>query len=177
VTNTTLNNIDTKQVEEFRDLIKKNPKEARVTAKIEGEWLFQEGGPQFRSYVKVRDGIAMLEMSHPNFAGPGNYPSPMAFGLFWFAACFTSTFVTDASMQGVVLDTVKTRVEADLNYLQQFDISEDPLVNEFRLIMEVRSSSPEKTIEALKDHALKVCMGMYTITHAIRLKAELKILR
>ncbi len=172
-----LNNIDTKQVAEFRDLIIKDPKEAKVTAKIEGEWLFEEGGPQFRSIVKIRDGTVALEMTHPNFAGPGKYPSPMAFGLFWFAACFTSTFVTDASMKGVKLDSVKAKVEADLNYLQQFDINEDPLISEYRLILEVKSDSHESTIETLKDHALKVCMGMYTIKHAIPLKAELKIVK
>ena len=101
----------------------------------------------------------------------------MAFGLFWFAACFTSTFVTDASMKGVKLDSVKAKVEADLNYLQQFDINEDPLISEYRLILEVKSDSHESTIETLKDHALKVCMGMYTIKHAIPLKAELKIVK
>ena len=172
-----LNNVDTRQVEEFRNLITRDPSEAKVTAKIEGEWVFEEGGPQFRSVVKVKDGTAVLEMSHPNFAGPGKYPSPMAFGLFWFASCFTSTFVTDASMQGITLDSVKTKVEADLNYLQQFDISDDPLVTGYRVTLEVKSSSPVETIEALKDHALKVCMGMYTIVHAIPLKAELRIVQ
>ena len=37
-----------------------------------------------------------------------------------------------------------------------------------------RSGAPEKKIQELRDHALKGCMGMYTITHAIRLKAEVR---
>jgi uncharacterized OsmC-like protein len=171
-----LNNIDLAQVIEFRDEIKKDPKEAKFTAKIQGEWLFDENGPQFRATAPVQGGTYTMEASHPNFSGPGRYPGPMAFGLFWLAACFTSTFMTDAAMQKVKIDQVKTRVEADLNYLAQFDMGNDPLIDEYRILLEVKSNAPEKKIQELRDHALKTCMGMYTITHAIRLKPELKIL-
>ena len=172
-----LNNIDVKQVEEYQALIQKDPKEAEAIAKIEGEWVFEEDGPQFKANVKVRDGTVTLATTHPNFAGPGKYPSPMAYGLFWFAACYSSTFMTDAAMQGVKIDHLKTRVEADLNYLSQFDLGNNPLVSEYRIFIEVKSSAAEKKIIELKDHALRTCMGMYTITHAIRLVPELKIIR
>ena len=169
-----LNNIDLAQVNEYRDEMKRDPKEARFTAKIQGEWLFDEDGPQFRATVPVRDGTYTMEASHPNFSGPRKYPGPMAFGLFWFAACFTSTFMTDAALQGVKIDAAKTRVEADLDYLAQFDLATNPLVGEFRVFLEVKSAAPEKKIQDLRDHALKTCIGMYTITHAIRLKAEVR---
>ena len=69
-----LNNIDVKQVRDYKEVIKKDPKEAKFTAKIEGDWLFVEGGPQFRSTVKVKDGSYSMEASHPNFAGPASAP-------------------------------------------------------------------------------------------------------
>ena len=169
-----LNNIDLPQVIEYREEMKKDPKEARFTAKIQGEWLFEEDGPQFRAAMPVRDGTYTMESSHPNFSGPRRFPGPMAFGLFWFAACFTSTFMTEAAMQQVKIDQVKTRVEADLNYLAQFDLGNAPLVEEYRLFLEVKSGAPEQKIQELRDRALKGCMGMYTITHAIRLKAEVR---
>ena len=172
-----LNNIDLLQVTEFRDEIRKDPGEARFTAKLQGEWLFDENGPQFRATVPVRDGMYTMEATHPNFSGPGKYPGPMAFGLFWFAACFTSTFMTEAALQKVKIDQMKTRVEADLNYLAQFDMGDAPLVEEYRIFLEVKSSAPEKKIHELRDRSLKTCMGMYTITHAIRLKPELKIVK
>ena len=98
-----LNNVDTAQVSQYKNEIVSDPKEAKFTAKIEGDWLFDEGGPQFRSTVKVKDGTYTMEASHPNFAGPGIRPGPMAFGLFWFAACYTSTFVTEAAMRNLRL--------------------------------------------------------------------------
>jgi uncharacterized OsmC-like protein len=172
-----LNNIDTKQVKEYKSEIRADPKQAKFTARIEGDWLFEEGGPQFRSTVKVKDGTYTMESSHPNFAGPGIRPGPMAFGLFWFAACYSSTYVTEAAMRNIRLKSLKTKVEADLDYTAQFDLGDNPLVNEYRLIIEVSGDATDAQLNDLKEYALKRCMGMFTITHAIKLKPELKIIR
>jgi len=170
-----LNNIDTKQVKDYKAEIKKDPKEAKFTAKIEGDWLFEAGGPQFRSTVKVKDGSYTMETSHPNFAGPGIRPGPMAFGLFWFAACYSSTLVTEAAMRNIRLTSVKTKVEADLDYTAQFDLGENPLISEYRVIMEVKGDANDAQVQDLKEYALKRCMGMFTIRHAIALKAEVRL--
>jgi hypothetical protein len=169
-----LNNIDIKQVRDYKEVVKNDPNEAKFTAKIEGDWLFMEGGPQFRSTVKVKDGTYSMEASHPNFSGPGICPGPMAFGLFWFAACYSSTFVTEAALRNIRLTAVKTKVEADLDYTAQFDLGEKPLVNEYRVIMEVAGDGTDAQVQDLKDYALGRCMGMFTIRNAITLKAEVR---
>ncbi|MGA2698710.1 MAG: OsmC family protein [Methanoregula sp.] len=169
-----VNNIDTKQVIEYKKEIQKNPADAKFTAKIEGDWLFTEGGPQFRSVVKVKDGTYTMEASHPNFARPASRPGPMAFGLFWFAACFSSTLVTEASIRNIKLSSVKTRVEADLDYTAQFDLGKNPLVNAFRVFMDVKGEVTEAQLKDLQEYSLTHCMGMFTIQHAIALKAEVK---
>jgi uncharacterized OsmC-like protein len=170
-----LNNIDTKQVRDYKEEIRKNPKEAKFTAKIEGDWLFDEGGPQFRSTVRVKDGTYTMEASHPNFAGPGIRPGPMAFGLFWFAACYSSTFVTEAAMRNLRFTSVKTKVEADLDYTTQFDLGSSPLITEYRVIMEVMGDVTTSQVQDLKEYALKRCMGMFTIQNAIALKADVRL--
>jgi uncharacterized OsmC-like protein len=169
------NNIDTRQITRYREEIQKNPGEAKFTAKIEGDWLFEEGGPQFCSTVKVKDGTYLMEASHPNFAGPGCRPGPMAFGLFWFAACYSSTFVTEAAMRKLRLTSVKTRVEADLDYTAQFDLGETPLITEYRIVMDVEGEVTPPQVQDLKDYALKRCMGMFTIQNAITLKADVRL--
>jgi len=169
-----LNNIDTAQVRQYKREIESNPREAKFTAKIEGDWLFEPGGPQFRSAVKVKDGTYTMEASHPNFAGPASRPGPMAFGLFWFAACYTSTFVTEAAMRGLQLTAVKTRVEADLDYTAQFDLGTNPLITEYRVFLDVKGSLNEGQVRDLKEYALSHCMGMFTIRNAIALKAKVR---
>jgi len=170
-----LNNIDTKQVNDYKEEIQKSPKEAKFTAKIEGDWLFEDGGPQFRSTVKVKNGAYILEASHPNFAGPGIRPGPMAFGLFWFASCYSSTFVTEATTRNLRLTSVKTKVEADLDYTTPFDLGTSPLVSEYRIVMEVKGDVTDMQVQDLKECALGKCMGMFTIKHAIALKAEVRL--
>jgi uncharacterized OsmC-like protein len=172
-----LNNIDAQQVKDYKALIQKDPKEAQFTARIEGDWLFEKGGPQFRSTVKVKDGTYTMEASHPNFSGPGVRPGPMAFGLFWFAACYSSTLVTEAALRNIRLDAVKTKVEADLDYTAQFDLGASPLVNEYRVMMEVKGEATDAQIQDLKHYALDRCMGMFTIRNAITLKADVKLVK
>jgi uncharacterized OsmC-like protein len=98
----------------------------------------------------------------------------MAFGLFWFAACFSSTLVTEASIRNIKLSSVKTRVEADLDYTAQFDLGKNPLVNAFRVFMDVKGEVTEAQLKDLQEYSLTHCMGMFTIQHAIALKAEVK---
>jgi len=171
-----LNNIDLKQVVEFKETIRKDPRLAAFTARIEGDWLFEEGEPQFRSTVKVKEGTYTMEASHPNFAGPGIRPGPMAFGLFWFAACYTSTFVTEASVRKLRFTAIKTKIEAELDYTAQFDLGENPLINEYRVVMEVSGDITDAQLQDLKEYALKRCMGMFTIRNAIRLKADVRLM-
>jgi uncharacterized OsmC-like protein len=99
----------------------------------------------------------------------------MAFGLFWFAACYSSTFVTEASMRNLKLSSVKTRVEADLDYTAQFDLGNNPLITEYRVFMEVKGDANDAQVQDLKEYALKRCMGMFTIKNAIALKAEVQL--
>ncbi len=172
-----LNNIDIKQVRDYKEVIRKDPREAKFTAKIEGDWIFEQGGPQFRSTVKVKDGTYQMEASHPNFAGPGTRPGPMAFGLFWFAACYSSTFMTEATLRNITFTAVKTKVEADLDYTAQFDLGEQPLINEYRVLMEVSGDVTDAQVQDLKEYALGRCMGMFTIQHAIPLKAQARLIR
>jgi uncharacterized OsmC-like protein len=172
-----LNNIDTAQIVQYKKDIQADPNDAKFTARIEGDWLFEEGGPQFRSTVKVKDDTYTMEASHPNFAGPACRPGPMAFGLFWFAACYTSTFVTEAAMRNIRLLKVKTRVEADLDYSAQFDLGNKPLITEYRVFMDVNGSLTDAAVQDLKEFALNRCMGMFTIKNAIALKVEVKLLK
>ena len=142
--------------------------------RLRGTGSLQKAGRNSGPVVKVKDGTYTLEASHPNFAGPASRPGPMAFGLFWFAACFSSTLVTEASMRKIKLTCVKTRVEADLDYTAQFDLGKQPLVNAFRVFMDVKGDVTEAQLKELKEYSLTHCMGMFTIQHAIALQAEVK---
>lgn len=165
----TLNNIDLAQIDAYEAEIRAHPEEAKFTTKIEGAWFYEEGGPQFSADTKTKNGMVTFSLSHPNFSGPGPCPSPMAYGLFWIAGCACATFMSAAEKKNIRISSLKTRIEADLNYLKQFKMSEEPLVSAYRLFFEVKSDASDEEIEGLRLDALNGCMAMYTIQNPVPL--------
>lgn len=165
----TLNNIDLKQVDEYEAEILKNKEEARFTTKMEGTWCYDESGPQFTGDTKTNKGPVSFSLSHPNFSGPGPCPSPMSYGLFWIAGCASATFMTAAEKKEIVIKSLKTKIEADLNYLKQFNLAEEPLISEYRIFFDVETDASDAEVEELKKAALDGCMAMYTVKNAIPL--------
>lgn len=164
-----LNNIDLAQINEYESEIQKNPAEAKFTTKIEGIWLYEEGGPQFSADAKTKNGTVTFSLSHPNFSGPGPSPSPMAYGLFWMAGCASATFMSAAEKKNIKISSLKTSIEADLNYLKQFKLAEEPLISAYRLFFEVKSEASDEELEGLRLDALNGCMAMYTIQNPVPL--------
>lgn len=167
-----LNNIDIAQVKDYENEIKADPNEARFTTKMEGDWLFEEGGPQFTANAKTIAGPVTMSLSHPNFSGPGVAPSPMSFGLFWIAGCASATFMTSAEKKGIKIDAMHTTIEADLDYHAQFNLGNQPLISEYRINFEVATSASDAEVEELKADAIAGCMAMFTVRNAIPLKVS-----
>jgi len=165
-----LNNIDIAQVKQYEADIKANDEEAKFTTKMEGTWLFDETGPQFTATAKTTGEPFVLTLSHPNFAGPGVSPSPMSFGLFWIAGCASATFMTSAEKKGIKIDSLSTTIEADLDYHAQFKLGDQPLVGEYRINFNVKTSASDAEVAQLKEDALAGCMAMYTVKTAVPLK-------
>lgn len=170
----TLNNIDLEQIDAYEAEIRANPKDAQFTTKIEGTWLYEESGPQFSADVKTKNGPVTFSLSHPNFSGPGPSPSPMAYGLFWIAGCASATFMSAAEKKNIRISSLKTRIEADLNYLKQFNLAELPLVSAYRIFFEIQSDASDLEIEGLRLAALNGCMAMYTVLNPVPLDLTVK---
>jgi len=164
-----LNNIDLQQIEEYEAEIRKNKDEAKFTTKMEGTWLYDESGPQFSADAKTKDGAVTFTLSHPNFAGPGSSPSPMSYGLFWMAGCVSATFMSSAEKKKIKINSLKTKIEADLNYLDQFGLGNEPLISAYRVFFDVVTDATDAEVEQLRLDALHGCMAMFTIQHKVPL--------
>ena len=142
-----INNVDVKKVEEFAEQIKSDSSKARKTQVIEGEWLVKEGKTQFQGNVKFEGGETTFEVDNPTFmGGGGNLPGPMHYCFFGLASCYTGTFATMAAMLGIELKAVTTRVEADVNFSRVFGITDEPVMEEVRVVLNVVSDAPEEKI-------------------------------
>ena len=51
-----LNNINTDAAEKFMEEAKSDPQVAKKTKRVEGEWVFEEGKPQFKATLAFKEG-------------------------------------------------------------------------------------------------------------------------
>ena len=170
-----LNNIDLAQVKQYEAEIKADDNEALFTTKMTGTWQFDENGPQFTADAKTDAGPVRFALTHPNFEKLGNYPSPMAYGLFWICGCASATFMTAAAKREIKIDALHTDIEADLDYHAQFQLGTQPLVGAYRVTFTVTSAqATDEEIESLKEAAYNGCMALFTVRNAIPLTVSAK---
>lgn len=171
-----LNNVNIDGAMKFAETIKTNPAKAEKTQVIEGEWLLEEGGPQFRAIINYEGGQTRFDMDSPVFmGGRGSLPGPMHYCFYGLASCYTATFATMAAMLGVKLKKLSTRVEADINFSRVFGLGDQPIMNEVRVKLTVQSDAPLEKIKQAEELALQRCPVVYTLKNPIKLSPSLEI--
>ncbi|MCL4465578.1 MAG: OsmC family protein [Chloroflexi bacterium] len=165
-----LNNVDSERVGQTVAGFQANLDTARKTQRVEGVWNLAPGQPQFTARLAISGGEYVLEADQPPFlGGGGTRPGPVQYAVFGLAACYTATFVTLASGQGIVLEEVRTAAEFDLNFARVFGIADLPTVEEVRVTVSVRSNADEQTLSTLAQLAKERCPASYCLTNPIRL--------
>jgi uncharacterized OsmC-like protein len=172
-----LNNVDLQKVKDFEDQIKNDPSASKKTQIIEGEWMASDNKAQFQSNIEFEGGTTQFTVDNPTFmGGGGNFPGPMHYCFFGLASCYTGTFATMAAMLGVEIKSLTTRVEADINFSRVFGVSEDPTLEEVRVILNVQSDAPEDKIKEAEKLALERCPVVFTLRNPVKLVSKLEIL-
>ncbi|MDA8334082.1 MAG: OsmC family protein [Peptococcaceae bacterium] len=147
-----------------------DPANGKRKTSIEGVWNLSEGQPQFSADIAVGEKKFVLEADQPPFAGgAGTRPGPMHYALFGLASCFTATFASIAAMEGITLQEVRTSAEFDLNFAKVFGLSDDPIVEEVRVLLTVRSNASGERIEAVMRLAEERCPASFCLKNPIRL--------
>ncbi len=173
-----MNNVDLDKVKSLEEEIKKNASKAKRTQVVEGEWVVKEGKVQFRSPIQFEGGKATFETDNPTFmGGGGSLPGPMHYCFFGLASCYTGVFAVIATMMGIELKKVATRVEADLNFSRMVGLGEDPPMEEVRVKLTVVSDAPEEKIKEAEALAQQRCPVVYTMRNIVKLTPTLEISR
>ncbi|GAB6283541.1 MAG: hypothetical protein STSR0008_23170 [Ignavibacterium sp.] len=171
-----VNNVNLDNVKQFENQIKQNPSAARKTQIIEGEWMLEENNTQFVSKIKFEGGETEFKVDNPTFmGGNGSLPGPMHYCFYGLASCYTGTFATMASMLGIKLKKLTTKVEADINFSKVFGVNESPIMEEVRVKITVVSDDPEEKIKQAEELALDRCPVVFTLKNPIKLIPTLEI--
>ena len=173
---TILNNINVSALEQVIKEAETDTSKVKRTQKIEGEWLLKEGGPQFQAEVSFEGGKIIMESDQPNnLGGGGTRPGPLHYCFFGLVSCYTATFAAMASQVGIKLTKLTARLEGDLNFSRVFGLSQEPVIEEIRIALEVESNAPREKLKEAERLAYERCPAVFALTERVKLNTMMKV--
>jgi len=174
---TILNNVNVGALEQVIKDAETDKSKVKRTQKVEGEWLLEEGGPQFRAEVNFEGGKIIMESDQPkNLGGGGTRPGPLHYCFFGLVSCYTTTFATMASMMGIRLQKLTAKLEGDVNFSRVFGLSKEPVIEEIRITLQVESDASREQLEEAEKLAYERCPAVFALTEPVKLKTSLEII-
>jgi len=171
-----LNNVNVGMLEQVTREAETDKSKVRRTQKVEGEWLLEEGGPQFRAEVSFEEGKVVMESDQPkNLGGGGTRPGPLHYCFFGLVSCYTATFAAMASQIGIELRRLTARLEGNLNFSPVFGLSQEPVMEEIRITLQVDSDTPREKLEEAEKLAYERCPAVFALTEKVRLNTALEV--
>ena len=173
---TILNNVNAGKLEQVVREAETDKSKVKRSQKIEGEWLFEEGGPQFRAEVNFEGGKIVMESDQPtNLGGGGTRPGPLHYCFFGLVSCYTATFTTMASTMGIELKKLSARLEGNLDFSRVFGLSQAPVMEKIHITLEVESDAPREKLEEIEKLAYERCPAVFALTEQVNLNTSLEI--
>ena len=174
----TLNNINVGMPEQVIKEAETDKSKVRRSQKIDGEWLLEEGDPQFRAEVRFEGGKIVMESDQPkNLGGGGTRPGPLHYCFFGLISCYTATFAAMASQMGIKLRKLAARLEGDLNFSLVFGLSSEPVMEEIRIALQVESDAPREKLEEAEKLAHERCPAVFALTEQVKLNTSLEVMK
>ena len=170
-----MNNVNVEKMREFVELAEKDPKQAVKEKSVTGEWIFDQGKPQFVAEVSYQKGKISLPCELPQFAGGwGSSPDPLQYCLYGLAACFAATFAATATSEKIELKSLKVIAENRVDLRKQMGLSKDPIIQRVGLRVHVDANAPLSELERLLKLAEERCPGAECVTRSIPLSVRLE---
>ena len=168
-----MNNINLEKVGAFVEEVKKDKSKALKVKRVEGNWNLEDGKVQFVSTLEHANGSTIVEADAPPFmGGSGLKPDPVQYCLFGLAACFAQTFASIAAEDGIELKKLKVTAENKVNLSRALGLSNEPIVEGVKLIVEVSNSDKDK-LKEIGQLAKERCPCVYCLTNPIKLDIEM----
>jgi uncharacterized OsmC-like protein len=154
-----VNGLDTQQMYETMEAIKKQPSLARFQFRASNEWL---GGGANRSTIRDFYGAGREDDSRkepfvftngepPVLLGANEGANPVEFLLHSLAGCVTTTFVLHAAARGIRIEEISTTLEGDIDLhgLLALDDSVPASYEQIRIKMDVKADCSDEELDDL----------------------------
>ena len=181
--NTSRNGVNVDELFNTIDAVKRSPVIAKFKFRAENEWI--EGGHN-RTTIKDFYGI-QKEHRHeatfkldadepPLLLGTGKGPNPVEYPLTALAACVTTSLIYHAAAKGIVLKSVESRLEGDIDLRGFLGISKDVRkgYQEIRMYFKIDADVPDEELQALVQLGPSYSPVFDSITKGVPVKVELE---
>jgi uncharacterized OsmC-like protein len=164
-----VNGIDRARLNELVTSIRANPQRALTHWSAHVEWA----GRGTASSAHIRHFPPLPFDEPPTLAGADAAPNPVEQVLAALGACLTTTFVANASLEGVPLESVEVDLHGDLDLRGFLGLSKDvnPGYDAVQVELKVRSRAAPDQIQALARRAEATC----PVSAIFRRNVEVKI--
>ncbi len=78
-------------------------------------------------------------------------------------------------MMGIRLKKLSAKLEGDLNFSRVFGLSNDPVMEEIRIALEVESDAPREKLEEVERLAYERCPAVFALTEPVKLTTSLEV--
>jgi len=160
---TQLNGVAVDHLRETIEAVRATPELAIFQFRARNRWI---EGTHNRTSIQGFYGVEMEDTSRtkafrfdndepPVLFGENRGANPLAFLFHALAGCLTTTFVANASSQGLKIDAIETEFEGDLDLRAFLGITDEVRrgYREIRVTFRVKSDAPREKIEALVEWA------------------------
>ena len=146
----------------------KDSETALKTLKVEGRWRLGEKGPQFESELKYENGRIILYADEPSFLGGGGMSvNPIQYCLFGIASCFAATFAKWAAIEGIELEELTIKIQADLDMSRSFGLTENPILDKMTIDLSTKTEASDEEIAKIHQITLERCPAYYCLTEPV----------
>jgi uncharacterized OsmC-like protein len=169
-----MNHVNMKKLGELMEAIKEDPANGKIAPKIVGDWIFEDGQPQFQSDIQVEGGSFTVEADMPiNLGGWGSRPGPLHYCFYGLASCYAFTFAAFAAMEGITLSKLSIEAEGHVDFSQVFGLTDNPIVEEVKFKIAAESDADPDKLDQLRSVVDERCPGLYCLTKQIKVSTEL----
>ena len=181
--NNTKNGVNVDELFNTIDAVKKSPVIAKFKFRANNEWF--DGGHN-RTTIKDFYGIQKehrheaafkLEADEPPLLlGTGKGPNPVEYLLTALAACVTTALVYHAAAKGIVLRSVESRLEGDIDLRGFLGISKEIRkgYQEIRMVFKIEADVPDDELQELVQLGPSYSPVFDSITKGVPVKVELE---
>ena len=99
----------------------------------------------------------------------------MAYCVAGITSCFIATFTSVAATQGINLTKLNVNTECMINFAKTFDVDDEPITEGINFEIDAESNNADKQkLQQLVKMAEERCPAMYSMSHAIKVNAQIK---